>query len=270
MNASNHIAARVTEMEVAMNLAGQYKRCGNMDQALDTCRSTFNLPHLEAVGVYVQRYSGGDNFVLVKLLVELEKIWNSSMMLGQDFFTAVATTDLGSAETTFPLVRTMLLAAALSSPKHADGISRLLSKQDVEKLKSNVEQAVLAEKMAMLVFSQVGQGQALLDNKRLLGRFLVRGALWLTKKEGKGREKTVFGSLEEIHKAFLSEQAKAQASSSTGDAGGSAVAESKVLGLEEACMLLVLPERFLSNVIAPILPLGQKRRNSKLYTKSSS
>ena len=243
MNASNHIAARVTEMEVAMNLAGQYKRCGNMDQALDTCRSTFNLPHLEAVGVYVQRYSGGDNFVLVKLLVELEKIWNSSMMLGQDFFTAVATTDLGSAETTFPLVRTMLLAAALSSPKHADGISRLLSKQDVEKLKSNVEQAVLAEKMAMLVFSQVGQGQALLDNKRLLGRFLVRGALWLTKKEGKGRERTVFGSLEEIHKAFLSEQAKAQASSSTGDAGGSAVAESKVLGLEEACMLLVLPER---------------------------
>ena len=261
MNSSNHIARAPTEMEACLCIASHYQRFKNMDQAVAQCKGTFSsLPYLNEIGVYVQRFSGSDNFVLVKLLIELEKIFNSSMMLGQDFFTAVATTDLGSAETTFPLVRTMLLAVALSSPKQADGISRLLSKQDVEKLKSNVDQAVLAEKMAMLVFSQVGEGQALLDNVKLVGRFLVRGALWLTKKEGKGREKTVFGSLEEIHKAFLSEQTKAAASSSTGDAAGPAVADSKVLALEEFCMFLFLKMLY-KKVIAPTTP-RKKRRES--------
>ncbi|CAE7940284.1 unnamed protein product [Symbiodinium sp. KB8] len=213
LNASNHIAGRLTEMEIAMNLAAHYKRTGSMEASVEACRAMCELGYLDAIAEWVKKYTGGEQFLLIQFLAGVERSFSSSVLLGEEYFRSVASTDFGSKESTFPLVRCMLLACNLSSPKlHVqDGFARLLVKADVDRLKTAAgrDQAALAEKMAMLVLQEIGDH--LLDNVKLVGRFFLRAGLWLTKKEGKGHEKHVFGSLETIHKAFMLEKEKSQA-----------------------------------------------------------
>ena len=175
------------------------------------------------------------------MLVALEKLFNSSLLLGEEFFTAIAMTDFGSKETTFPLVRAMLVAANLSSPISQDGYSRLLVKSDVGKLKQKgmLEKMHLTEKLAQVELHNVEKSHGgLLDkgNVKALGKFFIRCALWLVKKEGKGREKTTYGSLEAIHEALKEDRSKVGASKvgvgvSTSSVAGHA--GEKVLSLED-------------------------------------
>ena len=233
MNASNHIAGRATEMELALHIAEHYKRCKNLDQALEACRSMSSMPYLSTVAQFVQHYAGGEDYPLLNFLLAIEKTFNSSMLLGQDYFTAIVKTDLGSKETTFPVVRSMLLAVNISSNKHADGISKLLVKSDVEKLKqAGMKKNLLAaEKMGMLLVEEHMKSKAGLVGKeiKLLGRFWIRCGLWLCKKEGKGRESHVYGSLANIHIAYVQEKEKADAGSA-GTAGNAGSAGSNASG----------------------------------------
>ena len=241
LNSSNHIAGRLTEIELATQLAAQYKRTGCMETAVEACRAMSSLGYLDAIAEWVKKYTGGEQFVLIQFLAGVERSFSSSLLLGEEYFRSVAFTDFGSKHSTFPLVRCMLLACNLSSPKHhvQDGFARLLVKADVERLKTPAgrDQAALAEKMAMLVLQEIGD--QLLDNVKLVGRFFLRAGLWLTKKEGKGHEKTVFGSLETIHKVFVAEKEKLQATSSSSAAAPATAAgdNSKVLGLQAGGML---------------------------------
>ena len=101
-------------MELAMHIAADYKRLGNMAQAVQL-KPTF-LAYTEVVGEFCQHYAGGEDFPLVKLLVAIEKLFNSSHLLGQEFLQAVTRVDFGSRESTFCMVRAMLVACNLSSP----------------------------------------------------------------------------------------------------------------------------------------------------------
>ncbi|CAE7889697.1 unnamed protein product [Symbiodinium necroappetens] len=65
LNASNHIAGRLTEMEIAMNLAAHYKRTGCMDTAVEACRAMCELGYLDAIAEWVKEYTGGEQFVLI-------------------------------------------------------------------------------------------------------------------------------------------------------------------------------------------------------------
>lgn len=143
------------------------------------------------------------------------------MMLGEELFTAIVKTDFGK-ESSFPMVRCCFMAAALSSAKQRDGISRLLVRSDIDKMKSaaNKENLLPTEKMATLLLEDLQKSpKGLLhkDHVKLLGRFLIRTALWLCRKEGKGREAKVFGSLSEIHSAYQSELDTLQRTGSLGD-----------------------------------------------------
>ena len=128
LNASNHIAGRLTEMEIAMNLAAHYKRTGSMEASVEACRAMCELGYLDAIAEWVKKYTGGEQFVLIQFLAGVERSFSSSVLLGEEYFRSVASTDFGSKESTFPLVRCMLLACNLSSPKlHVqDGFARLL------------------------------------------------------------------------------------------------------------------------------------------------
>ena len=224
LNASNHIAGRATEMELALHLAEHYKGAKNLDQALEACKGLSSLPYLNTVAQFVQHFAGGEDFPLIHFLLAIEKTFNTSMLLGQDFFTAIVKTDLGSKETTFPVVRSMLLAVNLSSNKHADGISKLLVKSDVEKLKQlqmriNLE---AAEKLGLLLLEENKAGLLSKDMVKLLGRFWIRCGLWLCKKEGKGRESKTFGNLATIHLAYVQEKTSGGMAGNAGPAAGSA------------------------------------------------
>ena len=210
LNSSNHIAGQVTELELAMSMALAYSRTGMLEQAMQDCKSYSPLSYMETIGHFVANHGGGSDFPIIKVLAAIESTFGGSMMLGEELFTAIVKTDLGNHESSCPLVRACLLAAAVSSPKVKDGFSRLLVKSDVDRLKSsnNKEDVLATEKLAGMLVEQLQKKSAGLlhqDHVKLLGRFLIRCALWLTKKEGKGREPKTYGSLMDIQEAFDSE-----------------------------------------------------------------
>ena len=191
LNSSNHIGRQATEMEVAMLLAYHFERTSCMETSIELASAGIPMSYVEAVAHIVQHYGGGPTFPLVKLLAHMEKLFCTSLMLGEDFTKAVAYTDFGSKESTFPIVRVMLLACNISSSKQEDGYARLLGKSDVEKLKSQSmrETVLLVERQGRLVLAKVGEEGAWdKASVKVLARFFIRCGLWLCKKEGKGRE----------------------------------------------------------------------------------
>lgn len=177
LNSSNHIGRQATEIEVAMLLAYHFGKTKCMETSTQLASAWIPLKYVEAVAHIVQHYGGGPQFPLVKLLGDIEKLFCTSLMLGTDFTHAIAYTDFGSKESTFPLVRMMLVACNLSSNKQEDGFARLLVKSDVDKLKapSQKENLMLAEKQARLVISQLGEDVFQKENVKLLARFLPCG-----------------------------------------------------------------------------------------------
>lgn len=123
---------------------------------------------------------------------------------------AVAKNDFKCPDSCFPLVRASLVAANLSSPKQKDGISRLLVPSDIEKIKgakSHQKMMPFEKLLQMNLDTLLASPKGVLDKDhvKLLARFMVRSALLLVKKEGKGRESKQYGSLQDINMAFLSE-----------------------------------------------------------------
>ena len=98
LNSSNHIAGKVTEMELCLSVAANYKRVEDMETAVGMVRSSSSVSYLDAVANYVKAFAGGETFPLIHLLVALEKLFNSSLLLGEEFFTAIAMTDVQDTE----------------------------------------------------------------------------------------------------------------------------------------------------------------------------
>ena len=122
-----------------------------------------------------------------------------------------------------------------------DGVSRLILRSDVEKLKGPSLRASLeqAESLLRTAFDTLQkadgtfQGQ---ENVKLLARFFIRSGLWLCKKSGKGQESRTFESLDEIHEAFKEE---ASGKAVAGPASSSSASE--VLGVDEKVWTLQAP-----------------------------
>ena len=112
----------------------------------------------------------------------------------------------------YPHTRTALIATNLVSPKVVDGISRLLVKSDVDRLKSKERSDALdkcEESMshAWDLLMQLHQQSKLGADEAyaLLGRKQTRTILYLTQKSKQGFEKREFQSLQEIQAALMDE-----------------------------------------------------------------
>ena len=123
-----------------------------------------------------------------KHVAAIGKLFNSSHLLcrhllGHEFLQAVTKADFSSRESSFCMVRAMLVCCNLSFPQVQDGFSRLLART-VEKLKAGREKNNLlaAEKLALLLFDEAKANLLANDNVKLLGRFLIGAGLHLVKK----------------------------------------------------------------------------------------
>ena len=85
-------------MELCLSVAANYKRVEDMETAVGMVRSSSSVSYLDAVANYVKAFAGGETFPLIHLLVALEKLFNSSLLLGEEFFTAIAMTDVQDTE----------------------------------------------------------------------------------------------------------------------------------------------------------------------------
>ena len=126
--------------------------------------------------------------------------------LAKNSLNAAPTWSFGKSSTTFPWVRASAKAANLASPTSRDGIGRLLSRADLEKLRGTKERAMLvqAEKQLHLNHSLL-QAQNLdqtTGGQACMARAMIRTIFLLTKKQAKGREKHHYQDLTETATTF--------------------------------------------------------------------
>ena len=135
-------------------------------------------------------------------------------MIGEEFMNAVAYADFKVEGNVFPFIRAACLAAQLTSPKSQDGIAKLLTKTDMEKLKSKgmQKQLVLAEQGMALAWDVLEKaGLPLQASHGIFGKLLTRTILHLCDKHKLGREPKGFPSFEAINEKFAMEVRAKQA-----------------------------------------------------------
>ena len=139
------------------------------------------------------------------------------------------------------------MAANLASPIARDGLGKLLSKGDLEKLRGTKDRAMMvqAEKQLHLNHSLL-QAQNLdqtTGGQACMARAMIRTILLLTKKQAKGREKHQYQDLAEIATTFgqefeaLVQQPEAASSSQGPGPAGSAPAATEPAKLEDIFLL---------------------------------
>ena len=138
------------------------------------------------------------------------------------------------AETIYPFCRVALLAAALTSSKHQDGVQKLITKSDCERLKSvsNREKAKNAEKLLSKGWQAVQKCTLTDDDKNVaFGKFAVRMILHIL---GKSDREDPFESVADISDKFAADcvsLTKAKPS-----AAGSAVGSMEVTDVLQSSM----------------------------------
>ena len=268
LNTGNHISKVATEVELAMSLVYLYKTYDSMETALQVCAGTSALTYLDVVALFTKNYGGGasDGFPVVLFLQATQKLLSSSVKLGEDFWTAITKVDFRSKTSTYPMIRTALICCNCSSPSGTivDGVSKLILRGDVEKLKSPSLRASLDRSENLLrtafdIFQRADPTFVDKENLKLLARFFIRAGLWLCKKSGKGTETRTFESLDEIHEAFKEEaKGKAVAGPASSSSGQEVLSgDEKVWTLEAPWHICLCGTLFLC-LQAPFLCLMQK------------
>jgi hypothetical protein len=214
LNSSHSVSKQPTEMEVAATIAEYYEKMKlSLDEAVKAAgQSEPKCKHyLATIAHYVKCFAGGEQFPIVRFLESYSSKYGCSLVIGEEFMSAVTFIDMKGDGTTFPFLRAACLAAQLTSPKSSDGISKLLTKSDVEKLKSKDMKKIveLAEKtMAMgwnVILNAAGQGLAAAVCNGCFGKFITRVILHIFGKEKYGREPNGFESLDVINQMFVDE-----------------------------------------------------------------
>ena len=221
LNASNSVASQCSELEVAASIAEfaamevamtgsvDWKRCGAAAAAgMPPC-----TPYIDSIVEYVRLYGGGSGAPMVRYIDAFSKRFGENKRLGEDFFEAVTDVFFGPARRC-PHIRTALMAGNLVSPKIVDGISKLLVKADVERVKSKDKAAVVDQTESMMSIAWSITDQLCTDGVMshdelhpVMGRFHTRAALWLVGKGKLGFEKKDYKTLDEILEAFVDDVA---------------------------------------------------------------
>ncbi len=162
--------------------------------------------YLDSIAFFAKHFGGGPGFPLVKLLETISKAGGITVSIGQEYLTFLCQLDFKDKASTFPFLRCACLAVNLTSPKVLDGIGKLAVKTDLAALKAPALREVLvtAEGVLQTAWDTLEKAGSHQTQKGMvaMGRLMVRTALFLMKKQGKGREQVEFGSLREIGEAF--------------------------------------------------------------------
>ena len=215
LNASNHVASLVGEIEMAKSIADIMMdgTGGGWDaQALMAVESVGApcSPYAKTILEYVRKYSGGEGAPILVFLDVVAKEFQCNATLGQTFWSAVTDSAFHCKTKQYPLIRCAMILCNLTSPKFEDGIAKLLQRGDMTKLctKSMTEKVDAAEtvlEQAMHITNVMQKsGKMARSEFGPLGRLYVRIALLLTGKEKDGREQINY-TMAQIQKTYLDE-----------------------------------------------------------------
>ena len=208
LNSSNQVLVNQSEIEVLLTI-GRYVSLHGMtvQQAKQRCLEAEPAcrDYIDVLAHFVARYGGGIGFPLVEFLGDFSKVYGASLVLGSEFMRAVTFCDFKVEGNLLPCLRIALLAAQITSPRAVDKVAKLLTKADVEKIRSMKNKASLVEAENLLKGCWDTVQAANVEAKQKMqayGRCSVRVALLLCQKEKHGRESKEWESLTEISKAF--------------------------------------------------------------------
>ena len=115
------------------------------------------------------KYTGGKDFPLLLWLDLFAKKFGHSLMAGQEMMQQLTWFNF-KALSPLPFCRLALLATILTSRKHSDGISRLVTKSDLDKMKGSLqENAIKMEDLLHAAWNKLQMDTSLsTDTKTLL------------------------------------------------------------------------------------------------------
>ena len=135
---------------------------------------------------------------------------NIQLLVGQDLMESLAYTNFKQPGEVFTLCRIALWATMLTTWKHQDGIQKLVTKADIEKLKSktNISKLQLAERQLQGALDVVEKCQDQQHATKCLGRMMIRTILFILQKQKWGKETSkTWKTQDEILEAFTQEMA---------------------------------------------------------------
>ncbi|CAE7725702.1 unnamed protein product [Symbiodinium sp. CCMP2592] len=187
-------------VEVAMLLATCFGKGMTLAQAVKhaeaadvRCRSS-----ISAIATLVQKFScHAGTFPILHFLLNFSKVHSSSMLLGEDMMTQIATMDFKSSTNMYPMTRAAIWLTLFACPKshERDGFARNLIRSDIERLR---------QAACLPMTTKAGQ---MLQDAWGVHQFIHEGQGKHIAKTG-SKECKEFASLEAIVEAFSTELSK--------------------------------------------------------------
>ena len=199
LNSSHSVTSQSTELEVMVGFAeadGQRDTKESLDEIVESFRTSGPpcAAYIDTVASLARRIGGGRGAPMLYLLDRLGKEFGENKTLGEEFVTAVDAFDVSKTEKV-PFLRAALVAANLVTEKVVDGVSRLVVKSDVERLKGKDMKSKSVE-----VDRCIARAWDIVDNAKqegmiseeqgdlMVGRFMTRSVLVLLDKQKLGPE----------------------------------------------------------------------------------
>ncbi|CAK0843741.1 unnamed protein product [Prorocentrum cordatum] len=223
LNANNHVASLIGEVEAAQMMAEYLKDGDQADDNLEEMaqESVRSMgcpcsPYVDSIIKFVRIYAGGIGAPHIQFIDKVAKQFHAT---GVTFYDSSGQ---------YPLIRNAMVLANLTSNTREDGIAKLLSRTDVVKVASKAKAETAAEceatlRAAAIIVKFLRGGGKIKPDDELgpLGRIWVRVALYATDKGNKGDEARPM-ELPDIQSQFLDELSAAVGAEVTCDSWESA------------------------------------------------
>ena len=158
LNANNHVASLVSELETAVTLANvmrdpmfQIQSGGHPNEweqlALNNvkavCAPSSSYAHV--ILNYVKQFAGGPGAPLIIFMDGVAKQFHCTVNLGETFWGAITELQFHNKLQKYPLPRTALLLGNLTCNKKEDGVAKVILRCDLSKLCSKSQAALVQQ-----------------------------------------------------------------------------------------------------------------------------
>ena len=206
LNISNHIAACMSEMEVAMSIA-ELVEAGREASVMDHV-TDLGVPcacYVEQIKAFVKDYGGGSGSPQISFVDSVAKMFNCNVVLGKKVWTNLTELNFFDQESKYPLLRVALLLVKMVCPEASiekTELNNLAAKKNARLAKQCERTLGDMEKVKAYVVETQGKRN---DDVQLLaakGQGFVRIGLLAVDKGKQGLEHTKH-TLPQIQSLFL-------------------------------------------------------------------
>lgn len=224
LNSSNANVKVTSELEAMLEIASLLKQGRSSAEAVEAVKAGLPAcaPYLVDIAHFVKLYAGGNQFPLLQLMKDFCTKYGPSILIGSEMMHHLSHFDFRMDNNRLPMTRAALLCCMLTTKKCENGLSRLVYKSDLDKLKGALKSKTKSmEDILKNAWEHCQQRNS--DGARMAwGKLGCRVVLHILGKEKHSRDPP-FESVEDIVKMFGDEvqgsSAQSAAASSNAETG---------------------------------------------------